>query len=251
MCARSICVHPVNKPNWQSNHTFFIFYRSSSRCQLFSLAVHSSVTPSSLFLLLAHTHRIKANNNLSTSFKRTRLAVVRHRSVVSSSDNYKERSEGWGDAGHLQVLEGIAHVTGDGWRGLFESSEKVPLMKNERRFRLIFIEGGELSVVDQCFDICTGVHFTTREKARLVQLNIVGEVKFLRPDLQNGEKIGRSGEINVEMFVQSARTEKSWIDQIGTRRRGNHHNIYRGTFIKTGLISIVPYLRDFPLRQAQ
>jgi hypothetical protein len=67
----------------------------------FSLAVHSSVTPSFLFLLLAHTntHRIKATNNLSTSFKRTRLAVVPHRSVVSSSDNYKQREgrNGWGN----------------------------------------------------------------------------------------------------------------------------------------------------------
>ena len=103
-------------------------------------------------------------------------------------------------------------------------------MKNERLFRLIFIEGSELSVVDQRFDVGTRVHFTLTEELFLVQVNIVGEMKFLRPDLQNGQEIRPGGEINVEMFVQSTGTKQSRIDQVRTRRRGNHHDIYRQTF---------------------
>ena len=112
-------------------------------------------------------------------------------------------------------------------------------MENERHFRLAFFEGGELSVVDQRFDIGTGVTLTSREEVGRVEVNVVGEMKFLGPDVHNGEKIGRRGKIDVEMFVQSTGSKKRWIDQIGTRRRGNHHDIYEQTFIEAVPIVVV------------
>ena len=75
---------------------------------------------------------------------------------------------------HLQVLVSITNVSGNRIRRLVNGRHEVTLMNDDRLRQLILIEGSQLSVVDQCLDVRTGVEFAMREECFVVQLNIVG-----------------------------------------------------------------------------
>ena len=76
--------------------------------------------------------------------------------------------------GHLQVLVSIANVSGNRIRRLVDGRYEVTLMNDDGLLRLILVEGGQLSVVDQRLDIRTGVELAMGEERLVVQVNVVG-----------------------------------------------------------------------------